>query len=384
MDFDYSEEQRLLDDTVKRLVKDEYGFAERKKYMEEPGGFSLAQWTKYAELGLLGLPFAEEYGGFGGGGIETMIVMEGFGRGLVLEPYLPTVILAGGLVDLAGSAEQKQAILPAVAEGKLMLAFAQGERHSRYALDHVETGAKADGGGFVLDGHKNVVLHGGSADILIVSARTSGNAHDANGISLFLVDRDAKGLTVRDYPTVDGLRAADITLENVKVGPEGVLGPRGAALPIIERAIDRAIAAVCAEAVGLMETLNALTLDYLKTRKQFGVVIGSFQVLQHRMVDMTIAAEQAKSMAVLAALSIDQADAAARSRSISAAKVQIGQSGRLIGQQAIQLHGGIGMTDEYAAGHYFKRLTTIEHSFGDTDYHLDRFPAFASETNSNS
>jgi pimeloyl-CoA dehydrogenase small subunit len=379
VDFDYSEEQRLLDDTVKRLVKDEYGFAERKKYMEEPGGFSRAQWVKYAELGLLGLPFAEEYGGFGGGGIETMIVMEGFGRGLVLEPYLATVILGGGLVDLAGSAEQKQAILPAIAEGKLMLAFAQGERRSRYALKHIETTAKTDGGGFVLDGHKNVVLHGGSADKLIVSARTSGDAHDAKGISLFLVERGAKGLSIRDYPTVDGLRAADITLDHVRVGPDALLGPRDQALPIVERAVDRAIAAICAEAIGLMETLNALTLDYLKTRKQFGVAIGSFQVLQHRMVDMTIAAEQAKSMAVLAALSIDQADAAARARAISAAKVQIGQSGRFVGQQAIQLHGGIGMTDEYAAGHYFKRLTTIEHSFGDTDYHLDRFPVFTTE-----
>ena len=379
MDFDYSEEQRLLDETVRRLVKDEYEFAQRKKYLAEPQGYSAALWAKYAELGLLGLPFAEEHGGFGGGGIETMIVMEAFGRGLALEPYLTTVVLGGGLVALAGSAAQKQAILPEIAAGGMMLAFAQGERHSRYDLAHIETAATSQDGGFVLDGHKSVVLQGGSAHKFIVSARTSGATTDKNGISLFLVDRDAKGVTVRDYQTVDGLRAADVTLRNVAVGADALLGPRDGALPIIERAVDRAIAALCAEAVGIMETLNAMTLDYIKTRKQFGVAIGSFQVLQHRMVDMVIAAEQAKSLEVLAAMSVDSPDAAERGRAISAAKVQMGLSGRVVGQQAIQLHGGIGMTDEYAAGHYFKRLSTIDHTFGDTDHHLDKFPAFPAE-----
>jgi len=379
LDFDYSEEQRLLDETVRRLVKDEYEFAQRKKYLAEPQGYSAALWAKYAELGLLGLPFAEEHGGFGGGGIETMIVMEAFGRGLALEPYLTTVVLGGGLVALAGSAAQKQAILPEIAAGGMMLAFAQGERHSRYDLAHIETAATSQDGGFVLDGHKSVVLQGGSAHKFIVSARTSGATTDKNGISLFLVDRDAKGVTVRDYQTVDGLRAADVTLRNVAVGADALLGPRDGALPIIERAVDRAIAALCAEAVGIMETLNAMTLDYIKTRKQFGVAIGSFQVLQHRMVDMVIAAEQAKSLEVLAAMSVDSPDAAERGRAISAAKVQMGLSGRVVGQQAIQLHGGIGMTDEYAAGHYFKRLSTIDHTFGDTDHHLDKFPAFPAE-----
>ncbi|HEY5210538.1 MAG TPA: acyl-CoA dehydrogenase family protein [Stellaceae bacterium] len=376
MDFDYSEEQRLLDETVRRLVRDEYAFADRKKYLVEPHGYSAALWAKYAELGLLGLPFAEEHGGFGGGGIETMIVMEAFGRGLALEPYLATVVLGGGLVALAGSDAQKSDILPEVAAGTLLLALAHSERRARYNLAHVETAAKASGAGFVLDGHKTMVLHGGAAHKYIVSARTASATTDRNGISLFIVDREAKGVAVHDYQTVDGQRAADVTLTGVSVGGDALLGPRDGALPIISRVTDRAVAALCAEAVGIMETLNAMTLDYIKTRKQFGVAIGSFQVLQHRMVDMVIALEQAKSMEILAAMSVDSADANERARAISAAKVQSGLSGRLVGQQAIQLHGGIGMTDEYAAGHYFKRLSSIEYTFGDTDYHLDRFPAF--------
>jgi pimeloyl-CoA dehydrogenase small subunit len=376
VDFDYTEEQRLLDETMRRLVKDEYEFAKRKKYQTEPQGFSPALWATYAELGLLGLPFAEEHGGFGGGGIETMIVMEALGRGLALEPYLATVVLGGGLVALAGSDRQKSAILPEIAAGKLKLAFAHSERGARYDLARVATAAKPQGGGYALSGAKSVVLHGGAADKLIVSARTAGAGNDQNGLSLFLIDRGAKGVTVRDYPTVDGLRAADVTLRDVAVDGDALLGPRDGALPLIVRTIDRAVAALCAEAVGIMETLNAMTLDYIKTRKQFGVPIGSFQVLQHRMVDMTIAAEQAKAMEIFAAMSIDSKDQRERERAVSAAKVQIGLSGRAVGQGAIQLHGGIGMTDEYAAGHYFKRLSAIEHTFGDTDYHLDRFPAF--------
>jgi len=373
MDFDFTEEQRLLDETVRRLVKDEYGFEKRKGYTASPEGFSRKLWGSYAEIGLLGLPFAESYGGFGGSAVESMIVMESFGRGLVLEPYLASVILGGGLVSACGSAAQKQAILPQLAAGKLTLAFAHGERQSRYALADVETRAERDGGGYVLSGEKGVVLHGDSADRLIVSARTGGSSRDKKGISLFLVDRKAKGIRVRGYPTVDGLRAAELALDQVRVGADALLGPPGEAYGAIEHTVDRAIAALAAEAVGIMEVLNATTLEYLKTRKQFGVPIGSFQVLQHRMADMVLEHEQAKSMAILAALSTDGADARERRRVISAAKVQIGKSGRFIGQQAIQLHGGIGMTDEYAAGHYFKRLTMIAQSFGDEDYHLDRF-----------
>jgi pimeloyl-CoA dehydrogenase small subunit len=373
MDFDLTEEQRLLDETVRRLVKDEYGFEKRKGYKASPEGFSRKLWARYAEIGLLGLPFAEEHGGFGGSAVESMIVMESFGRGLVLEPYLASVVLGGGLVAATGSAAQKQAILPALAEGKLMLAFAHGERQSRYALADVATRAERDGNGYVLSGEKGVVPHGDSADRLVVSARSGGTGRDRTGISLFLVDAKAKGVAIRGYPTVDGQRAAEIALDQVRVGADAVLGAPGEAYGVIEHTVDRAIAALCAEAVGIMEVLNATTLEYLKTRKQFGVPIGSFQVLQHRMAEMMLEHEQAKSMAILAALSADGTDAKERRRVISAAKVQIGKSGRFIGQQAIQLHGGIGMTDEYTAGHYFKRLTMIAQSFGDEDHHLERF-----------
>ena len=373
MDFDFTEEQRLLDDTVRRLVKDEYDIAKRKAYIAEPEGFSRKLWQRYAELGLLGLPFAEAEGGFGGSAVETMIVMESFGRGLVVEPYLASVVLGGGLVTLAGSPAQKQAILPELAGGKLLLTFAHGERRSRYTLSDVETTAKKDAGGYVLSGKKGVVLHGDSAGRLIVSARSGGASRERKGLSLFLVDAKAKGVSRRGYPTVDGLRAAEITLDQVRVESDALLGSWGEAYPVIEHAVDRAIAALAAEAVGIMETLNATTLDYLKTRKQFGVPIGSFQALQHRMADMVVEFEQARSMATLAALSADLADARERRRVISAAKVQIGKSGRFVGQQAIQLHGGIGMTDEYSAGHYFKRLTMIDQTFGDADHHLDRF-----------
>jgi pimeloyl-CoA dehydrogenase small subunit len=373
MDFDFTDEQRLLDETVRRLVKDEYDIPKRKSYIATPEGFSRKLLERFAELGLLGLPIAESEGGFGGTAVETMIVMESFGRGLVVEPFLASVVLGGGLVALAGSAAQKAAVLPQMAAGKLLLAFAHGERQSRYSLSDVETTATKDGGGYVLRGQKGVVLHGDSAGMLIVSARTAGSSRERNGISLFLVDAKAKGVAVRGYPTVDGLRAAEITLDAVPVDGDAVLGAPSAAYPAIEHAVDRAIAALCAEAVGIMETLNAATLDYLKTRKQFGVPIGSFQALQHRMADMVLEYEQSKSMAVLAALCADLGDARERRRVVSAAKVQIGKSGRFVGQQSIQLHGGIGMTDEYVAGHYFKRLSMIDQCLGDVDHHLDRF-----------
>jgi pimeloyl-CoA dehydrogenase small subunit len=373
MDFDFSEEQRLLDETVRRLIKDQYDFEKRKTYRAAPAGFSKDLWSRYAEIGLLGLPFAESEGGFGGSSVETMIVMENFGRGLVLEPYLATVVLGGGIVSAVGSAQQKKAILPEIAQGKLMLAFAHGERQARYGLSDVETRAVKDGKGYVLSGAKGVVLHGESADRLVVSARTGGATRECKGITLFLVDAKAKGIERRGYPTIDGLRAAEITLDKTRVDADAVLGTVDDGYGVIEHAVDRAIAALAAEAVGIMETLNTLTLDYLKTRKQFGVPIGSFQALQHRMAEMVVEYEQAKSMAILAALSADLADGRERRRVISGAKVQIGQSGRFIGQSSIQLHGGMGMTEEYQAGHYFKRLTMIDQTFGDVDHHLDRF-----------
>ena len=380
MDFTLSDTQQMLQDTAVRLVRERYGFEDRKKILASPDGFSRRMWATYAELGLLGIEMEEEHGGIGGTFQDLAIVLEAFGAGLVVEPFIPTVVLGAGLVRAAGTDAQKADILPRVAEGAHFLAFAHGEPRSRYTLTAVSTTARADGDGFVLDGHKAVVLGGDCADTFIVSARTAGGPRDRDGLSLFLVPRDAAGLTVRGYPTVDGTRAAEVVLAGVRVPRSALLGPEGGALPFVEQALDRGCAALCAEAIGVMQALNALTLDYLKTRTQFGVPIGSFQVLQHRMVDMVIAQEQAKSMAILAADRADSADAQERARAVSAAKVQIGRSGRHVGQEAIQLHGGIGITDEYAAGHYFKRLTAIDRTFGDADFHLTRFAATVSGT----
>jgi len=368
MDFDLTDDQRLLKDSVDRLIADHYAFEQRKKYLTEPTGWSAAVWNQYAELGLLGLPFEEKLGGFGGGAVETMIVMEAFGRGLVLEPYFATVILGGGLLRRAGGEALRAALVPQIIAGKLKLAFAHIERQSRYDLADVSTTARKDADGYVLDGAKSVVLHGDCADKLLVTARVSGGRRDRDGVGLFLVDADAAGVTRRGYPTQDGLRAAELTLAGVRVGPDAVLGDN--ALPAIEHVVDEAIAALCAEAVGTMQAMHETTLEYLKTRQQFGRPIGSFQVLQHRSVDMLVALEGARSMAMFAAVMAAEEDAMERRRAIAAAKVQIGRSGKHIGQEAIQLHGGIGMTMEYSVGHYFKRMTTIDMLFGDADTHL--------------
>ena len=370
MDFDLTDEQRLLKDSVDRLIADQYQFEQRKKYLAEPDAWSRGAWKQYAELGLLGLPFAEQHGGFGGGPVDTMIVMEAFGRGLVLEPYFATVILGGGLLRRAGSPAQQQALIPEIVQGKLKLAFAHVERQSRYDLADVATTARQDGTDWVLDGAKSIVLHGDCADRLLVTARVSGNRRDRTGIGLFLVDPSVAGVTRRGYPTQDGLRAAEVTLSGVRVPAGDVLGDAGTALPAIEHVVDEAIAALCAEAVGTMQAMHETTLEYLKTRQQFGRAIGQFQVLQHRSVDMLVALEQARSMAMFAAVMASEEDAMERRRSMAAAKVQIGRSGKHIGQEAIQLHGGIGMTMEYKVGHYFKRMTMIDMLFGDADTHL--------------
>jgi pimeloyl-CoA dehydrogenase small subunit len=370
MDFDLSEEQTLLKQSVERLVADHYGFEKRKTYRASEEGWSRDIWRRFAELGLLGLPFAESEGGFGGGPVETMIVMEALGRALALEPYLATVVLGGGLLRRGGNAAQRAALVPRIAAGDLILAFAHGERQARFDLADVATKARQDGADWVIDGEKSLVLHGDSAKTLIVSARIAGERRERKGIALFLVDAKAPGLSRRAYPTQDGLRAAEISLAGVRVGADAVLGEPGAGLAIIERVIDEAIAAVSAEAVGAMAALTDLTVEYLKTRKQFGVAIGSFQVLQHRATEMLVALEQTRSMAMFATMMAADEDAAERRKAIAAAKVQVGRSARLVGQQAIQLHGGIGMTEEYKAGHYFKRLSMIEILFGDADHHL--------------
>jgi pimeloyl-CoA dehydrogenase small subunit len=371
MDFELSDEQKLLKDSVESLLADRYGFEARKGYAQERDGFSRAMWKQYAELGLLALQFEEKYGGIGGGAVDTMPVMEAFGRALVLEPYLATVVLAGSLLRLGGSEQQRDTYLPKLAGGDLTMAFAHSEPQARYALSDVKTTARKDGDGYVLDGTKTLVLHGDSADAFIVSARISGSQRDTTGLALFIVDAAVSGLTRHGYATTDDQRAAELTLSDVRVPVSAALGPPGSAYPLIERVIDIAIAAQCAEAVGAMSVMHEMTVDYLKTRKQFGVPIGDFQVLQHRAAEMLIALEQARSMAMLAAITAEDDDAAARRQAISAAKVQICNSGRLIGQQATQLHGGIGMTMEYAVGHYFKRVTAIAATFGDAAHHLD-------------
>src|SRR5712671_3795632 len=370
MDFDLSEEQRLLKESLDRLIGDRYAFEQRKSYGQSAEGWSRELWAQYAELGLLGLPFAEHYGGSAGGPVETMIAMEAFGRALALEPFLATVVLGGGFLRHGGNAEQCAALIPKIADGSLTLAFAHTERHSRYDLHDIDTRAVRDDTGWVLDGEKGVVLHGDTADKLIVTARVSGGRRDRDGVGVFLVDGKAEGMSRRGYPTQDGLRAAEIALAGVRVGPQGVLGEPGAALPLVERVVDEAIAALCAEAVGAMAVMHELTVEYLKTRRQFGREIGSFQILQHRAVDMLIALEQARSMAMLATMMAAEENAAERRNAVAAAKVQIGRSGKFIGQQAIQLHGGIGMTMEYKVGHYFKRATMIDTIFGDADHHL--------------
>lgn len=372
MDFNFTDEQQLIQESVERFIQDEYDFDTRQKLAASDDGFSRDNWAKFAELGWLGVSFPEEAGGFGGGPVETMIVMEAFGRGLVTEPYLPTVVLAGGLVARHGSDAQKADVLSKVIEGDLMMALAFAEPQSRFNLADVTTRAEADGDGFVLSGHKAVVFGAASAGKIIVSARTAGDIRERDGVTLFLVDNDADGLSRRDYRTVDGLRASEVLLDGVKVGADAVIGPVGGGLALLEEAIDHGTVAVCAEAVGAMKVLHDTTHEYLKTRQQFGQPIGRFQVLQHRMVDMFIHYEEAKSMALMATLRVGE-DAEVRARAVSAAKVQIGKSARFIGQESVQLHGGMGMSDELNVGSYFKRLTMIEALFGNTDYHLNKF-----------
>jgi alkylation response protein AidB-like acyl-CoA dehydrogenase len=373
MDFNYTQEQQMLQDSVEKFLDKNYSFETRREIVAARKGISAPAWEGFAELGLLGVPIPPEYGGFGGNAVDTMIVMEALGRHLVVEPYLSTV--GAGAIVLGGTEAQRRILLPSVVDGSMKLAFAHGEPGSRYALSQVGTTARQEGGFWVINGRKSVVLHGAVADLLIVSARTGGQAGDAHGISLFFVNPTEPGVAGRDYPTYDGMRAVEAEFTNVHVNAESLIGVLDQAYPLIELVVDRGVAALCAEAVGCMGALNAATLEYLKTRQQFGVPIGRFQALQHRMVDMLIHYEQAKSMACLAAVRVDSSDAGERRRAVSAAKELVGRAGRYVGQQAIQLHGGMGMTDELNVGHYFKRLTAIDATFGDGDHHLSRFAA---------
>jgi alkylation response protein AidB-like acyl-CoA dehydrogenase len=375
MNFDYSEEQRLLADTLKRFLTSNYTLDARAKIVASEAGYSEEVWGAFADMGLLGLPYDSEYGGFGGSAIDVMIVMEAIGEGLVVEPYLATVGLGGQFVARAGTGVQKQRILPAVAEGKARLALAQTEVGARYDLQHVTTRARRAGEGWVLEGEKRAVLHGGCADLLVVSARTAGSATDPRGISLFLIPQGTPGMALQEYRTIDNLRAVDIRLSGAVAPAEALLGPEGDGLALLEAVTDYATALLCGEAVGAIRYANEATLAYLKTRRQFGVPIGSFQALQHRMVDMLISYEQARSMACLACVKVDTADAAERRRVVSAAKIKIADACRHVSQEAVQLHGGMGMTEDLKISHTFRRLTMIAQTFGDVDHHLERFAA---------
>jgi len=373
VDFRYSEEQLALRDTLRRFVARDYGFERRQQLARSEPGFSADAWAQYAELGLLALPLPEDAGGLGGDGFDVMVVMEEFGRGLVLEPYLSSVVLCAGLVRDAGSEAQRRALLPQVASGSLKLALAAYEARGRYDLAHVATTAVSEAGGWRLSGRKSVVLDAPSADALLVAARTTGELSERAGISLFVVPRTAAGVALLPYATQSGGRAADLQLSDVRLEAGACIGAPGSAWGALERAVDQAGAALCGEALGIIGALNEATLGYLKSRKQFGVPIGMFQALQHRMADMYVAEEQARSMAIIAAAHAYGSDDPARRRAVAAARAYIGHAGRFVGQQAVQLHGAMGVVDELIVSHYFKRLTMIDMSLGDADFHFARF-----------
>ena len=376
MDLSFTEEQSMLRDTVASFLSDKYDFDKRRAIIGSEAGWRADYWKAFAEeLGILGAPFSEEMGGLGGGATENMIVMEEFGKALVVEPYLGTVVIGGGFMKHSGYAGAAE-MIGQIIEGKATFAFAYAEPQGRYNWADLKTTAKKDGAGYVLNGHKAVVIGAPWASHLIVTARTSGGQRDADGVSVFLVEKGAKGVVTRDYPTVDGLRASEVFFENVSVGADALIGAEGASLPLVETVIDEATAAVCAEAVGVLRKLHEGTLEYTRQRKQFGQPIAQFQVLQHRMVDMFIQLEQSVSMTYMANIKLGDDDAE-RAKAISSAKVQIGRACKFVGQNAIQLHGGMGMTNEMAIGHYFKRATMIESLFGSVDHHLARYEALS-------
>jgi len=376
MDFNFTEEQSMLRDTVASFLQDKYDFETRRKLITSEGGWSADYWQAFAnELGILGAPFSEELGGLGGGPIENMIVMEEFGKALVVEPYLGTVVIGGGFLKHSGYAAASS-VIEGIVGGQTVIAFAYAEPQARYNWTNLKTTAKKEGAGYVLNGHKAVVVGAPWATHLIVTARTGGSQSEANGVSVFLVEKNSPGIVTRDYPTVDGARASEVYFENVSVPADALIGAEGAGLPLVEKVIDEATAAVGAEAVGCMRKLHEGTLDYARQRKQFGQPIANFQVLQHRMVDMFIHLEQSVSMTYMATIKLEE-EGAERAKAVSAAKVQIGRACKFVGQSAIQIHGGMGMTDELSIGHYFKRATIIEGLFGSVDHHLRRYEALS-------
>tara|TARA_Y100001970_G_scaffold146417_1_gene179797 strand:+ start:248 stop:1375 length:1128 start_codon:yes stop_codon:yes gene_type:complete len=372
MDFTFNEEQSLIQDQVDQFVQKEYDWETRQALSNSDLGFGIDNWKKFAELGWLGISVSEDNGGYGGTAIESMLIMEAFGKGLVVEPFLETVIMSASLIDDHGSDQQKSSVLEPAIAGEMQLALAYAEPQSRFNLSDLVTEAKLDGDNYILNGYKSVVMNGPSANKFIISARTSGTQLDESGISLFLVDSDSTGLDKTDYKTVDGRRASDLSIENVSVPKDNLIGQQDKGFEILDSAIDKAILAISAEAVGAMEVLYKTTVEYTKTREQFGTAIGKFQVLQHRMVDMFMEYEQCKSLLYMATMKHEEGSPDAK-KAISGLKYQVGKAGKFIGQQAVQLHGGMGVTDELNVGHYFKRLTTVGTIFGNTDYHLKKY-----------
>ncbi len=374
MDFSLNEMQAMLLDSVQKFIANDYDFDTRQKIAASDDGYSKDVWQTFAELGWTAIPFSEEDGGIGGGAVDMMVVMEQFGRGLVIEPYLANVVLAGGILRRVASADQKAEYLEPLIGGELQATLAWVEPQARYNTADVRTSAKADGDNWQLNGTKGVVINGGNAELIIVPARTSGGDQDTDGITLFAVKASDANVHVQRYPTVDGQQAAEITLDGVSVNASRVLGEIGNGYAALDAALQDATLAVCAEAVGIMRIMTEKTVEYSKNRVQFGVPIGSFQALQHRMVDMFTACEQSYSLLVWAATSVDAGSDEAR-RAISAIKYQVGTVGRKVGQEAVQLHGGMGVSWEMDIAHYFKRLTVIDQILGNADKHLDELAA---------
>lgn len=376
MDFNFTEEQSMVRDTVASFLQDKYDFETRRKIVASDSGWRADYWKAFAEeLGILGAPFSEELGGLGGGAIDNMIIMEEFGKALVIEPYLGTVVIGGGFMKHSGYAGAAS-VIEGIVAGTTTIAFAYAEPQGRYTWQDLKTTAKKEGSGYVLNGHKAVVVGAPFATHLVVTARTGGAQRDTGGVSVFLIDKSLPGIVTRDYPTVDGGRASEVYFENVSIPADALIGQEGGGLPLVNKVIDEATAAVGAEAVGVLRKLHEGTLDYAKQRKQFGTAISNFQVLQHRMVDMFIEVEQAVSMTYMATIKLDESDDE-RAKAVSAAKVRIGRACKFVGQNAIQIHGGMGMTDELAIGHYFKRASIIEGLFGSVDHHLRRYESLS-------
>ncbi|MDA9798804.1 acyl-CoA dehydrogenase family protein [Luminiphilus sp.] len=372
MNFDFTEEQQMVRDSIARFVQDDYDWDTRKSIVASEKGLSPDNWKLFAELGWLSIPFAEEHGGFGGNIVDLSVVMEELGKGLVVEPYFPTVVLFGGLIARAGNDAQRAEWLPRVIGGDVLGGFAYVERQSRFALHDCLTTATPSGDGFVLNGEKVVVFNGEQADHLVVLARTSGEQSDRTGLSLFMVEASAAGIDKMNYPMMDGQRVANVTFKDVALPADALLGEEGQALALVEALVDEAIIALASEAVGIMGVLNTKTLEYAKTREQFGVAIGSYQALQHRMVDTMMAYEQCKSLLFKALCEYKQ-DPAMAAETIHALKVLIDRNAKHVFGEAIQIHGGMGMTDELDIGHYAKRLMMINTTFGDANFHRNRF-----------